>query len=242
MRLDILRSCEARNLDRIVERHVLEEIDRNPVGRMLEPAVSPAVAGDVGRRVVADRQGRRAPQVASVVVAQIERLARTIGDRIVRPRGELVLAAVHGPGVAAAFGRHLKAEGGVGDDVDPGRRRRLARAEDRHIFPSVLGEAAEPVEELEVRQLTARPSKSARREPAWGRARTNSLPPRPAIELIGEPPALSDEHHPRHRREKGARLRRDQVGPQHEDAARRAPPLRPALATGSCAPRLSSAI
>src|SRR3972149_5803482 len=119
---------------------------------MLEPAVSWSVAGDIGRRLVPDRHGRRTPQVARVVVAQIERLARTIGDRVVRPGGDLAFAAVDGPGVAAAFGSHLKAESGVGDDIDPGGRRRLTGAEDRYIFPSVVGEAAEPVEELEVLQ------------------------------------------------------------------------------------------
>ena len=63
-----------------------------------------------------------------------------------------------------------------------------------------------------------------------------------AIELIGEAPALSDEHRPRNRREQGAGLRRDQVGSQHEDAARgrvRAE-LRPRLARAATS--VSSAI
>src|SRR3990172_5624502 len=102
---------------------------------MLEPAVSPPVAGHGAARLLAGGQGRGGPQGTSVVVAHIERLPRAIGDRIVRPGGELVLAAVHGPGGAAAFGRHMKAEGGIGDDVYPGGRRRLTRAEDRYIFP-----------------------------------------------------------------------------------------------------------
>ena len=42
---------------------------------------------------------------------------------------------------------------------------------------------------------------------------------RHAVELIGERPALSDQNDPRHRREQGAGFRRNQVGPQHEDAA-----------------------
>src|SRR5688572_24766120 len=119
---------------------------------MLEPAVSPPVVSDVAAPLVADWQGRRAPQGTRLVVVHIKRFARTIGDRIVRPGGELVLAAIHGPGGAAAFGRHLKAEGGVGYDVYPGGRRRLTRVEDRYISPPVFGEAAEPVEELKIRQ------------------------------------------------------------------------------------------
>ena len=129
---------QARDLDRIVERHVLQKIGGDAVRRMLEPAVAPAMPRHIGGGVVADRQRRRAPQVAGVVVAQIEHLARTIADRIVRPGRELVLAAVDRPGVAAAFGRHLKAEVGIGDDVDPGRRRRLAGAEDRRHIPARL--------------------------------------------------------------------------------------------------------
>src|SRR4029453_13007802 len=108
---------------------------------MLEPAVSPPMAGGVGARLVANWQRRRAPQGTSLVVVNIERLARTIGDRIVRPGGDLVLAAVEGPGGAAAFGPHPKAEAGVRDDVYPGGRRCLSRAEERYIFPSILGEA-----------------------------------------------------------------------------------------------------
>ena len=126
------------------------------MGDVLEAAVAPAVAGDIGRREVADRQRRRTPELARVVVPQIERLARAIGHRIVRPRRDLVLAAVDRPGVAAAFCADLEAERRIGDDVDPRRRRRLARPQDRHIFPSVSREAAEPVEEFEVGR--ARPS------------------------------------------------------------------------------------
>ena len=143
---------QARDLDRIIERHVLEEIERDAVRGVLEPAVALAVPGDIGRGLVTDRQGRRSPQLAGVLVAQIDDLARPVGDRVVRPGRELVLAAVERPGVAAALDRDLEAERGVGDDIDPRRRRRPPGAEDRHILPSVLGESAEPVEELEVRR------------------------------------------------------------------------------------------
>src|SRR5258708_2511362 len=95
---------EARDLDRTIDRHVLQEIGGDPMRCMLEPAVAPAVASPIERRLVANRQRRRAPQIAGVVVAQIECLARTIADRVVRPGGELVLTAVDGPGIAAAFG------------------------------------------------------------------------------------------------------------------------------------------
>ena len=77
---------------------------------MLESAVAPAMPRCIGGGVVADRQRRRTPQVAGVLIAQIEHFTWTIADWIVRPRRELVLAAVDRPGEAAAFCRHLEAE------------------------------------------------------------------------------------------------------------------------------------
>ena len=75
------------------------------MGGMFEPAISPPMTRHIGPAVIADRQRGRAPQVAGDVVAQIERLARTIRDGVVRPGRELVLAAVDRPCGAAAFGR-----------------------------------------------------------------------------------------------------------------------------------------
>ena len=114
---------EPRNLDQIAERHVLHKIGGDLVPDVLESAVTAAVAGRVGRRRVADGRRGRAPQVTRFVVAQIEGFAASVADGIVRPRGELVLAAVDGPGVAAALGSRLEPESRIGDDVDPRRRR-----------------------------------------------------------------------------------------------------------------------
>src|SRR5664280_511119 len=118
---------------------------------MLEPAVSPAVPGHASGGAPSDRQSRRAPQVAGVQVTQIEDLAGAIADRIVGPGCDLVLATVDRPGVAAAFGRDLKTEVRIGDDIDPGSRREMARLEDGDIFAPAVGEAADAVEELERR-------------------------------------------------------------------------------------------
>src|SRR4029434_4107186 len=100
-----------------------------------------------GRHLVANRLGGRRPQVARLLVAQVIGFASTSGDRIVRPRCELVLAAADCPGVTAAIGSDLKAEGRVRDDVDPWRGRRLTRTKDRHILGSVGGEGTKTVEE-----------------------------------------------------------------------------------------------
>ena len=61
----------------------MQEIERDAAFGVLETAVSLAVPGDIGRGVVSDRQGRRAPQLAGVLVAEIDDLARPIGHRVV---------------------------------------------------------------------------------------------------------------------------------------------------------------
>src|SRR6185503_8137662 len=78
------------------------------------------------------------------------RLAGRVADGIVRPRGELVLAAVERPRVARARLGHLKAEARVRHDVDPGRRRAPALLENRDVLAPMVAEAAEAVEELEL--------------------------------------------------------------------------------------------
>ena len=140
------------DLDRVVERHELDEVELDAVVEVLEAAVSGAVARDVGRVRAANRLRRRAPQLTAVVVADVERLARRIADRIVGPRRQLVLAAVPGPGVAGAGLGDLEPERRVGDDVEPRGGRRLARAEDDDVLAAVLVEPAQSVEELELRQ------------------------------------------------------------------------------------------
>ena len=147
---------EARNLDRSVDRRVLHEIGRDLVRDMLESAVSASVAGHVCRRGVSDGKRRRTPQVAAVVVSEIEGFAAAVADGVVRPRRDLIFTAVDRPGVAAALGSHLEAERRIGDDVDPRRGRRLARPEDRHILGPISREAAESVEEFQVGRGTPR--------------------------------------------------------------------------------------
>ncbi len=72
---------QARDLDGVVERHELQQVERDAVRLVLEAAVALAVAGHVGMRpVVADRQRGRAPQLAGVLVAE---------DRAPRPGGSL---------------------------------------------------------------------------------------------------------------------------------------------------------
>src|SRR6267142_1180070 len=137
---------------------------------VLEPAVALPVPGGVGCGLVTDRQGRRTPQLTGLLVAQIDDLAWPIGDGVVRPGRELVLATAARPGVAAALDRDLKAERGIGDDIDPRGRYRPPGAENRHVLPPVLGESTEPVEEFEVRRRRHGLRRLCGRRASWRRS------------------------------------------------------------------------
>src|ERR1700679_665702 len=117
---------------------------------MLETGVPVSVTRDISRAIVSFGKGSWAPYVPGFVVAQVERLAPPIPDGVIRPRRQLILAAVDRPAIAAAFSRHLEAEGRIRNDVDPRRRRGLAWADHGHVFFSALREAPKPVEELEI--------------------------------------------------------------------------------------------
>src|SRR5208337_966500 len=185
---------------------------------MFESAVSAAVARDISRGEVADRLRCRTPKVARLVVAQIERFARTIAHRIVRPRRDLVFPAVDRPCVSAALGSGVEAERWIGDDVDPRRRRRLAGPKDRHIFSSVSREAAEPVEEFELGG--ASPFRRPRAADDWLRRGFLGLNGfANTLELFEQTAALCGKSNPGDRGEQVLRFGRDQVGAQQEDAA-----------------------
>ena len=146
-----IREGESRDLDGILERHELHEVERDAVRVMLEPAVALAVPRHVCLALLSDRERRRAPHLAGLVVADVEALARRVAHRIVRPRRELVLTTVDRPRIAGPRLRNLEAERRVGDDVDPRSGRPAAAVQNRDVFSPPRREAAEPVEELEVR-------------------------------------------------------------------------------------------
>ena len=183
---------------------------------MLEAAIALAVAGDIGRGLLANGERRGSPDIAILLVAQIDGLARRIDDRIVRPGRELILLAVDRPAVATALGGDLEAEGWIGDHIDPGRGRGLAPAEDRHIFPPVGAEAAQPVEMRQLRAARCRLRHAVGGRAAGGRHRIGGHLPQ-ALHLLGDAAATAEQHRPRHRLERRARIDRDQIGSQDED-------------------------
>jgi len=72
------------------------------MGDMLEPAVALAMPGHVERGALAHGQGRRTPHLPALLVTDIQRLARRIADWVIRPGGQLVLAAIDAPCVPAS--------------------------------------------------------------------------------------------------------------------------------------------
>src|SRR5262245_59639395 len=112
--------------------------------------------GEVRRVLLADGERRRPPQLTGLLVADVEDLAWLVAHRIVRPGRELILPAVHGPGVAGPGLRDLEADGAIRHHVDPWRRCPLALAEDDHVVLAIRREAPETVEELELGPLGRR--------------------------------------------------------------------------------------
>src|SRR5207244_261881 len=68
---------------------------------VLEDAVAEAVSRDVRIRT-ARRQRRGRPEPAGLFIADIDRLAAAIADRVIVPRCQAKLVTVFGPGISAA--------------------------------------------------------------------------------------------------------------------------------------------
>jgi hypothetical protein len=141
---------EARDLDRVIDWHELQQIGRDLICRVLETAIAPTMMSHVGCFIIPNGQSGWGPHPTRILVTQVKCFSGTIGHGIVRPRRELVFTTVDGPSVPAAFGRDLKAEGWIGNNIYPRCRRPLARAKDRHVFGPPIGKAAKPVEKLEL--------------------------------------------------------------------------------------------
>src|SRR6185436_17819046 len=170
------------------------ELDDESVRALSKPAVAEAMRAGVVRILQPDGGGRRAPQFSTVLVAQVDSLARPVAHRVVAPWRERVLTAVARPGEAGAVGRHLETEAAVRYDVDPGRRRRHAAGAGDHVFAALRAKPAEAVEKLEpARRLGIRrrgPGK--RRSPRQSRcARGSGLD---AFDLVGEAAASPGQH------------------------------------------------
>ncbi|MNU73210.1 hypothetical protein D3C71_626880 [compost metagenome] len=104
----------------------------------LEDGVALAVSHAVAGGAIAATGGRERQHLSRRHVLQQVVLEGRVLHRVVRPRRDLVHAAVAGPGVAGAPFGHLEAKGGVGDHVDP-RARRAAVGADLEAELAALG-------------------------------------------------------------------------------------------------------
>ena len=212
---------EPGDLYRCVRRNELEQLERYAVAGMLEPAVATPVTGDIHAGLVADRQGRGAPQRARVVVSNVDRFAGLIPDRIVRPGREPIVPAVSSPGAPAALRRHLEAESWIGDDIYPWRRRVVSVAQDRDVLLAVARKAAQSIEELQCRYVELR----RRRAVGCGRdCRRRTCRWRGVLEtvdLLGETALSAEQHRACCRKQRQPCSTRDDVRAQDEDASAR---------------------
>ncbi len=126
------------HLDGRVRRDKDSHLLAQQVAVVLEDGIACAVSNQIGCRCTT-RQRRRRPHLGRFFVAQIDRFARRIGDRIVRPGRQAVLAAVASPGIARAGLGHHETEIRIGNHIDPRRGRLLAWLEVDHVLaPSAL--------------------------------------------------------------------------------------------------------
>src|SRR4029077_841053 len=91
---------QPRDLHGVVGGDELEQVERDAVRGVLVAAVPGTVAHEIGRVLLADGEGGRAPDLVALLVSYVDHLAGRIADGIVRPRGQLVLVTVERPRVA----------------------------------------------------------------------------------------------------------------------------------------------
>ena len=186
---------QGRDPDGALQRHELQQFQRQTACVMVEPAISHAVARHVPSRP-RQRAGGGRKDRARVVIADQEGLGRGVRHRVVGPGGQAVFAAVFGPGAARAGGRDVKAETVIGDHVDPGRGGSPALVQDHHVFAPVAGKAAGAVEEL---QRLGQAGRGV--GPGWRAVRhaghAGGLGGRCSHRghLIGQRPVARDQHH-----------------------------------------------
>jgi hypothetical protein len=141
---------QTRDFQRVFERHELQEVQRDAMRGIDEAGIAEAMVHGVRIRRLPDGQRRGAPHGAAAIVPEVNHLRRRVADRIVGPGCQLILARVQRPRAAGAVRGDLKAEVGIRDDIDPGRRRAMAFVDQGHVFAAGSGEAAQAVEILEV--------------------------------------------------------------------------------------------
>ena len=127
----------------------MQKLEQNAVRAMMESAVALAVPRNVRSSFIANRERRGAPNLTSVLVADVDGFSGGIADGIVGPRRQLIFMAVERPGMTRARFRNEEAERSIRNHVDPGRRSPQTFTENGHILVALIGEATQAVEKFE---------------------------------------------------------------------------------------------
>src|SRR5205807_3309992 len=96
----------------------------------------------------ADRQRRRRPNYARILIANVDDFARRITNGVVGPGRQPIFVTVDRPRESAArFGNQESKVLGIRNHVRPGRRRPLTFAECRDVFTTAVRKAPDSVKE-----------------------------------------------------------------------------------------------
>ena len=187
---------------------------------VFEDAVTEAVAGGVCAVAGCGCQSRR-PVAAIMLVAEIERLAAAIADRVVVPGRETVIVGVLAPRIGAAALADYGAEVGVGEHIDPRRGRATLPGGEDDVLAAVRREAAVavPADEVGTRELgrlSGRADGLGAPRPG-GEGRHLDLDLRVTQDLIGEAAVAVDDDQPRDGLQQHLVLLGDLVGAAEED-------------------------
>src|SRR6516162_1778381 len=105
---------QAGDLDRVLQRNILQQLGQDPTGSGLEAAKALSVTRYIHGGLVPHRKRRGTPNLSGRFIADINRFAGSITHWIVEPWCELILVAIERPGVARAGFRNKESEGRVG--------------------------------------------------------------------------------------------------------------------------------
>ena len=136
------------------------------------------------------QRGCQRKHFAAVQVLQQPVFKRGVAHGVVRPGGDLVHAAVAGPGVATTGFRHLETKGRIADDVDPGPGKALAASQLEPVLAAGGIEAARGKPVCHGRRVAGqrgwRHGTGPLRQPAFAQGR----------DLHFQRPPVGVEHHP----------------------------------------------
>ena len=173
-------------LHRVRGCHADRQARRHPIALVAEDRPARPMLHLVGR-VAPHRRGGHAPELPSFLVAQVERLAHGVRDRVVRPRRESEEIAAPRPRESpAALGDHKTALR-IGNHVRPRRRRNINAAHGNTVV-ALRCEPAMPVPRAELPLRVGRLHRSRPTAALTHRKRRVARPIKRLREVLGNAP------------------------------------------------------